>query len=87
MADEKKTECVKVWLSEPLELELRRMADRDSRKLSEYICLLQEGMGAQTTGYFNRDVIRYRARNWYGVGMRDDRFAFLSTSTTAPVVA
>lgn len=53
----------------------------------EGISLLQEGMGAQTTGYFNRDVIRYRARNWYGVGMRDDRFAFLSTSTTAPVVA
>jgi cytidylate kinase len=40
MADEKKTECIKVWLSEPLELELRRMADRDCRKLSEYICLV-----------------------------------------------
>ena len=41
MADDgKKTECVKVWLSEPLELELRRMADGDSRKLSEYIGLI-----------------------------------------------
>lgn len=41
MADDgKKTEGIKVWLSEPLELELRRMADRDSRKLSEYICLV-----------------------------------------------
>jgi hypothetical protein len=38
--DLKKTGCIKVWLSEPLELELRRMADRDSRKLSEYIGLV-----------------------------------------------
>jgi hypothetical protein len=38
--DGKKTECVKVWLSEPLELELRRLADRDDRKLSDYICLI-----------------------------------------------
>jgi hypothetical protein len=53
----------------------------------EPITLLIEGMGAQTQGYFERDVLRYRARNWYGVGMRDDRFAFLSTSTTAPTVA
>ncbi len=35
--DEKKTGCVKVWVSEPLELELRRLADRDDRKLSDYI--------------------------------------------------
>jgi hypothetical protein len=53
----------------------------------EPITLLTEGMNAQTDGYFERDVIRYRARNWYGVGMRDDRFAFLSTSSTAPTVA
>lgn len=53
----------------------------------EGITLLTESMGAVTDGYFTRDVIRYRARNWFGVGMRDDRFAFLSTSTTAPVVA
>lgn len=38
MADDgKKTECTKVWMSEPLELELRRLADADCRKLSEYI--------------------------------------------------
>lgn len=37
MTDGKKTEAVKVWLSEPLELELRRLADRDDRKLSDYI--------------------------------------------------
>lgn len=52
----------------------------------EGISLLQEGKTADTTGYFNRDVLRYRARNWFGVGMRDDRFCFLSTSTTAPTV-
>lgn len=53
----------------------------------EPITIMVESMGAVTDGYFTRDVIRYRARNWYGVGMRDDRFAFLSTSTTAPTVA
>lgn len=53
----------------------------------EGVTLLTESMGAVTDGYFTRDVIRYRARNWFGVGMRDDRFAFLSTSTTAPTVA
>lgn len=35
--DGKKSEAIKVWLSEPLELELRRLADRDERKLSDYI--------------------------------------------------
>lgn len=53
----------------------------------EGLTLLTEGMTATTEGYFNRDVIRYRARNWYGCGMRDDRFAYLSTSSTAPTVA
>jgi hypothetical protein len=53
----------------------------------EAISMLTEGMGAQTEGYFNRDVIRYRVRNWYGCDMRDDRFAFFSSSSTAPVVA
>lgn len=53
----------------------------------EGVTLLTESMGAVTEGYFTRDVIRYRARNWFGVGMRDDRFSFLSTSTTAPTVA
>jgi hypothetical protein len=40
MADGKKTEAVKIWLAEPLELELRRLADSDDRKLSEYIGLI-----------------------------------------------
>lgn len=37
--------------------------------------------------WFVRDVIRYKIRDWYGVGMRDDRFAFYSDSTTAPIVS
>lgn len=32
------------------------------------------------------DTWHYRARNWFGVGMLDDRFAYLSTSSTAPNV-
>ncbi len=36
-SDDKKTESIKVWLSEALELELRRLADLDQRRLSEYI--------------------------------------------------
>jgi cytidylate kinase len=40
MAESKKTECVKVWLSGAIELELRRLADRDERKLSDYIGLI-----------------------------------------------
>jgi hypothetical protein len=37
MSNDKKTEGVKVWLSEPVELELRRLADLEDRKLSDYI--------------------------------------------------
>jgi len=52
--DSKKTECIKVWLSEPLELALRRLADQDDRKLSEYICIILRhhvyGYGAPATG-------------------------------------
>ena len=33
----KKSEPIRVWVSEPLELELRRLADRDERKLSDYV--------------------------------------------------
>lgn len=51
------------------------------------ISLLTEGRDPAVQGYFNRDVLRYRIRNWYGVGMRDDRFAFLSTSSSAPISA
>lgn len=38
--DGKRTESVKVWLSEPLELALRRLADGEDRKLSDYIALV-----------------------------------------------
>lgn len=37
---EKKTESVKIWLSEALELELRRLADQDDRKFSDYVSLV-----------------------------------------------
>ena len=40
MADDKKTSYVKVWLSEPLELELRRLAEHDERKLSDFVGLI-----------------------------------------------
>lgn len=53
----------------------------------EPIQVLQEAMNAATESYIERDVIRYRVRNWYGVGMRDDRFAFFSNSSTAPTIA
>lgn len=36
MADQKKTKDVKIWMSEDLELELRRLAERDERKFSDY---------------------------------------------------
>lgn len=48
--------------------------------------VFQEGMNAASTSYLERDVIRFRVRNFYGVGMRDDRFAFFSDSTTAPTI-
>lgn len=53
----------------------------------ENITMLTAGKEAAVESYMTRDVIKYRVRNWYGVGMRDDRFAFLSTSSTAPLVA
>ena len=34
---EKLTQAVKVWISEPLELDLRRLADDDGRSLSDYV--------------------------------------------------
>ena len=38
--DEKKTECVKVWMSEKLFVDLNRAAILDDRKLSEFIGLI-----------------------------------------------
>jgi len=51
------------------------------------ITMLFTAKDASTESYLTRDVLKYRVRNWYGVDMRDDRFGFLSTSSTAPVVA
>lgn len=36
MTDDKRTQGLRVWVSEPLELELRRLAENDGRKLGEY---------------------------------------------------
>lgn len=50
--------------------------------------ILQESVGQiQHEGYFKYDNVRYRVRDWWGVGMLNDRFAFYSNSTTAPAVA
>jgi hypothetical protein len=35
---------------------------------------------------FENDVWKYKLRNWFGVGMKDDHYAFFSDSTTAPTV-
>lgn len=37
---EKKTEAIRVWVEQDLELRLRRMAEDSDRPLSEYIALL-----------------------------------------------
>lgn len=36
--------------------------------------------------YLERDVLRYRVRDWFGVGMRDDRYAYFSSSSTKPTL-
>lgn len=41
---------------------------------------------ASSKEYMDRDVIPYRVRNWFGVGLRDQHYAFFSSSTTAPAV-
>ena len=48
--------------------------------------LLEESQGANSTAYFERKAIRYRADKVYGIGMWNDRFVYYSTSTTAPTV-
>lgn len=46
-----------------------------------------EAANMASESWIQRDVIRYKGRDWYGCGMRDDRFAFYSDSTTAPLAA
>jgi len=48
--------------------------------------LTQEARRAENEGYFMYDHIKYRGRDWFGVGMLNDRFAYYSSSTTAPTV-
>jgi hypothetical protein len=48
--------------------------------------LLQGTMTADNSEYFNFDVIEYRARELYGFGMLNDRYAYYSSSTTAPTI-
>lgn len=53
----------------------------------EGLQVLQESAGrVEHEGYFKYDNIRFRVRDWYGVGMLNDRFAYFSSSTTAPAV-
>lgn len=50
--------------------------------------VLQESAGQiQHEGYFRYDNVRYRVRDWFGCGMVNDRFAYFSSSTSAPAVA
>lgn len=42
MAEEKKTEQLKIWTSESLLLELSKLADQDDRKLSDYVTRILE---------------------------------------------
>lgn len=44
-----------------------------------------EGTSMTSESWLTRDVVRYKARDWYGVGVRDSRFGFYSDSTTAPL--
>lgn len=48
--------------------------------------LLEESQNANSSAYFERKAIRYRADKVYGIGMWNDRFAYFSTSSTAPTV-
>ena len=53
----------------------------------EGLQVLQESVGSvQHEGYFVYDKIRFRVRDWFGVGMLNDRFAYYSSSSTAPAV-
>jgi hypothetical protein len=43
-------------------------------------------MDPTNEAYLNNDRLRYRARDWFGVGFVNDRFAFFSSSSSAPTV-
>jgi hypothetical protein len=48
--------------------------------------LLQSSMSADSGNYLNFDTIEYRGREYYGFGMLNDRFAYYSSSSTAPTI-
>lgn len=49
--------------------------------------ILQEAANrVEHEGYLLYDNIRYRGRDWFGVGMLNDRYAYYSSSSTAPTV-
>ncbi len=55
--------------------------------IEDMTILIQDALRAEDSeAYFLFDVVRYRVRDWWGMGMYDDRFAYFSSSTTAPVV-
>ena len=47
---------------------------------------LTQQIQQNSDAFFERGVLRYKASKMYGVGMLNDRFAYLSDSTTAPAV-
>jgi hypothetical protein len=51
MTEEKKTEPVKIWMSERLFVDLNRLAIADDRKLSEYIGVI---LSRHVYGHFTR---------------------------------
>lgn len=54
----------------------------------EGLQILQESAGrVEHEGYLRYDNVRYRGRDWFGAGMLNDRFAYYSSSTSAPTVA
>ena len=48
--------------------------------------LLTSSVTADNNQYLNFDTIQYRAREFYGFGMLNDRFAYYSSSSTAPTL-
>lgn len=49
--------------------------------------VLQEDQNMTSESWLTRDEIRFLARDYFGVGIVDDRCAYYSSSTTAPTVA
>lgn len=43
-------------------------------------------MDPSNEAYFTSDRLRYRGRDWFGVGFLNDRFAFFSSTSSAPTV-